>query len=174
MNKRMVFAGLAVVVAFQFVVLAAEYLSAAYPLWTGEQIRLKTVPVDPRSIFMGNYALLRYEISSINAKEFGEGANARKGDFVYVRLKPGPGGLHVFAGAGFQRPEKGPFIRGRVRSSQWDGDGKVEIAFGIEAFFAPKKKALELEKDLRQGGVAVLMVSGNGKAALKEVVPDQK
>ena len=46
------------------------------------------------------------------------------------------------------------------------------VRFGIEAFFAPKEKALELEKDLRNGGAAILMVSNSGRAALKDVIPD--
>ena len=60
------------------------------------------------------------------------------------------------------------FLRGRVigflPEYQW-------VRYGIEAFFAPKEKALELEKELRNGGIAVLMVARNGRAALKDVIP---
>ncbi len=44
--------------------------------------------------------------------------------------------------------------------------------YGIEAFFAPKEKALKLEEDLRDGGVTVLMVSAGGKARIKAVVAE--
>jgi len=57
------------------------------------------------------------------------------------------------------------------------GLSSFRVKYGIEAFFAPKIKALQLEKDLRSGGVAVLMVSSGGKARLMEVVgvpPAQK
>ena len=37
-------------------------------------------------------------------------------------------------------------------------------------FFAPKEKALALEKQLRKKAIAVLMVSSSGKAILKTVV----
>jgi hypothetical protein len=45
-----------------------------------------------------------------------------------------------------------------------------QVDFGIHAFFAPKEKALQLEKDLRDGGVAVLMFVSNGSVTLKDVV----
>ena len=39
--------------------------NAALPLWTGKEITLKTVAIDPRSILRGEYAQLRYEIGAI-------------------------------------------------------------------------------------------------------------
>ena len=65
MSKKTITTGLAVVILLQIVVLGSEYLGAIYPLWTGEEIKLKTTPVDPRSLFRGNYARLRYGISTI-------------------------------------------------------------------------------------------------------------
>ena len=40
-------------------------------------------------------------------------------------------------------------------------------------FASPRTQiiALALEKDLRQGGIAVLMVTGRGRAALEDVIP---
>ncbi|MGC9964382.1 MAG: hypothetical protein ABSE08_03155 [Syntrophobacteraceae bacterium] len=37
-----------------------------------------------------------------------------------------------------------------------------------------RKKALALEKELRNGGVATIMVSRSGKAALKDVTAEEK
>ena len=62
MNKKLILILLSIVIAFQIFVLAGEYTNAVYPLWTGQEIKLKTVPVDPRSLFRVNYARLRYEI----------------------------------------------------------------------------------------------------------------
>ena len=64
------------------------------------------------------------------------------------------------------RPEV--FLRGRIANNY----SPYRVKYGIEAFFAPKKKALQLEKDLRNGGVAILMVTRSGRVALKDVVPD--
>ena len=43
------------------------------------------------------------------------------------------------------------------------------MKYGIEALFAPKEKALALERQLRDSGVAVVRVAPNGKAALVTV-----
>jgi hypothetical protein len=45
-----------------------------------------------------------------------------------------------------------------------------QVNFAIDAFFAAKEKALQLEKDLRGSRVAVLMVVSNGSVTLKDVV----
>jgi uncharacterized membrane-anchored protein len=174
MNRKTITAGLALVIVFQVAVLAGEYLGAVYPLWTGKEIRLKVVPVDPRSLFRGNYAQLRYDISSIDVKVLGEHKQYRNGEFVYIKLKPGIDGVYVFDGAGLDKPATGFFIRGRIRVTNGQEDvRKFEVRYGIEAYFAPKQKALILERELRDGGIAVVMIAGNGKPALKDVIPKQ-
>jgi uncharacterized membrane-anchored protein len=159
------------VIVFQVAVLAGEYLGAVYPLWTGKEIRLKVVPVDPRSLFRGNYAQLRYDISTIDVKDLCEHKRFRNGEFVYIKLKPGIDGVDVFDGVGLDKPATGPFIRGRIRASNGQEDvQKCEVRYGIEAYFAPKQKALALEKELRDGGIAVVMVADNGKSTLKDIM----
>ena len=64
-------------------------------------------------------------------------------------------------------PEQGIYLRGRVSGSPWGGASRV--TFGIEALFAPKEKALQLERELRDGAVAVVKVAPNGRAALVKV-----
>jgi uncharacterized membrane-anchored protein len=65
MTLRATITGLVLVSVLQIGILAFEYLGAVYPLWSDVSVRLKTVPVDPRSLFRGNYAQLRYEISRL-------------------------------------------------------------------------------------------------------------
>jgi uncharacterized membrane-anchored protein len=175
MNRKIIIAGIALAIVFQVAVLASEYLGAVYPLWTGKEIRLKVVPVDPRSLFRGNYAQLRYDISTIDVKDLGEQNQFRNGEFVYIKLRPGIDGADVFDGAGLDKPATGLFIRGRIRSSNGQEEvRKCEVRYGIEAFFAPKEKALALERELRNGGIAVVMIADNGKSALKDIIPKQK
>lgn len=172
MNRKLQY-GLAAAIAFQFLVLTGMYVSAQIPLWTGEEIRLKTIPVDPRSLFRGNYARLEYEISQIPADQFPQDTKLRQGEVVYISLKPGRGGLYKLAGAGLEKPSGGIFLRGRVTGTWFGGSHEnYRINYGIEAFFAPKEKALGLESDLRNGGVAEVMVSGGGRARLKGVTGD--
>jgi uncharacterized membrane-anchored protein len=166
MSRSTVVIGLGVAVVLQLFVLSGMVVKAAIPLWTGTEIRVKTVPVDPRSMFRGNYAQLNYDIGQLPINALRDVKSLRMGEVVYVSLKLGEGGLYNFAGAAFEKPVEGIFLRGRIVSNQ----PPYRVKYGIEAFFAPKDKALQLEKDLRNGGVAVLMVADSGRVALNNVV----
>ena len=170
MIRSKIAAGLVAAIAFQLVVLAGMVVNAALPLWTGTEVRVRTVPVDPRSIFRGNYARLGYEFGTLPRNALRRVDGLRLGEVVYVSLEPGDDDEHVFAGASLERPAEGVFLRGRLATIV----RPYRVRFGIEAFFAPKEKALELEKDLRNGGAAILMVSNSGRAALKDVIPNPK
>ena len=63
-------------------------------------------------------------------------------------------------------PPPGDFIRGHIRAVRV---GSVTVEYGIEAYFAPKDKALELERRLRQGGLARVRIATDGRAALVSV-----
>lgn len=172
MNKGLIAGGLGLAILFQIGVLAVEYLAAVYPLWSGQPVKLATLPVDPRSLFRGNYARLRYGISTIPAAELDDARGIRNDEVIYVRLKKADDDIYGFAGASLERPNSGLFIRGRaIRSVAGDG-AQLGVRYGIEAWFAPKNKAQQLERDLRQGAVAVVMIAENGRATLASIEPD--
>ena len=164
MNKSLLIKGVILVVALQVIVLITEYVNSVYPLWFGKEIKLNTVPVDPRSLFRGNYARLNYDISRLPTPVDTD-QRLRRNTIVYVSLKKNKDGIHEFKGITVDKPDDGIFIRGRWASGR--------VRYGIEAFFAPKAKALKLERELPKGGVAVVMVASNGKASLQEVIPNE-
>jgi uncharacterized membrane-anchored protein len=170
MNRKFVVIGLALAIVAQTAVLASVYLGAVYPLWTGQEIRLETRPVDPRSIFRGNYARLRYEVQNLPASAFDNFDQLRQNEVVYVSLKPDDAGLHVFDRATLEKPQQGVFLRGRLNKHNRNGGPQVRFD-NIDAWFAPKKEALRLERELASSAVAVVMVADNGKATLKAIEP---
>lgn len=167
-NKKIMGYGLLSAIALQVLVLAMVYGGAVYPIITGQEIRLKTTPVDPRSLFRGNYARLNYEISRLDAPDINRAI--RTNEVVYVKLKQDKNGLYIADGVSLEKPSEGLFILGRNES---ETSGSLRIRYGIEAFFAPKTKALALEKALRNKGVAVVMLASNGKATLQNVIPQE-
>ncbi|GAB3096709.1 GDYXXLXY domain-containing protein [Aestuariicella hydrocarbonica] len=167
MKRSTVAAGLGLAVIVQVCVLVGMVVKAAMPLWVGDEIRVQTVPVDPRSLFRGNYARLNYEIGRLPESALTDYPRLRKGEVVYISLRQGDDGLFHYADASLNTPAAGVFLRGRIT----DSSPVYRVKYGIEAYFAPKKKALKLEHDLRDGGVAVLMVSDNGQVALHNVLP---
>lgn len=171
MSRKRLILALAAVVALQISVLAAEFINAVYPLWNGRPILLQTHPVDPRSLFRGNYALLNYDISEIPGDDINQERTPRNGEVVFVKLKRDAGGIYRYHGAGLKKPQQGVFIRGRIKNySSGNPASKYRVKYGIEAFFAPKEKALALEKRLRKQAFAKIMVAEHGKAALQDVV----
>ncbi|KAA3613357.1 MAG: hypothetical protein DWQ05_17870 [Calditrichaeota bacterium] len=170
MNKKYLLSGLVVVILFQICVLGGEYLNAVYPLWTGQEIKLRIVPVDPRSPFRGNYLRLRYGISTIAKSELGQIERPRNNEIIYISLQPGHDGFYEFAAASLDIPQDRLFIRGRIQNPRWRKDvPEYTVFFGIEAWFASEEKVDALDKELRRNGVAVVVVAKNGKAALKNV-----
>lgn len=168
MNSRFVF-GLGAAILFQIVVLIGMVINSALPLVTGHEVKLKTVPYDPRSLFRGNYARLNYEISRIDGEYFSDVETLRSGEVVYVSLAPGADGLQHLTSVSLEKPNTGTFLRGTVDGQYFSVDQPVLINYGIEAYFAPKEEALRLERELREEGVSVLMVTDSGRARLKSV-----
>ena len=190
-NRRWLVPALLLVVLAQVGVLVGEWAIAHYPLWKGEPLRLRVQPVDPRDLFRGNYARLDYDLSPL-PMELGEGFFER-GDVVYVQLtEAGEDGWRA-ASIHSRPPAEKPFLRARIKrvstgeyreftGTGEDGEpqyerlsltGAYHLRYGIEAWFAPKLKAQQLERDLRQGGWAVISVADSGRAALVKIEPDK-
>ena len=159
--------------ALQLLVLGGELLGAVYPHWTGEPVRLAIEPIDPRSLFRGNYVRLNYAINTIEMADGERFVGLRQNEIVYVRLKPDAEGILQPDGVFFEPPGQGPFIRGRLRYVPFTDDGvaRLHIVYGIEAYFLPLEKAREMEELMRQRrrAVATVMLAPNGKAAIAGV-----
>ncbi|MEE8164731.1 MAG: GDYXXLXY domain-containing protein [Myxococcota bacterium] len=164
---------LMVAIALQLGVLAMEYLGSVWPLWTGEEVRLEIAPVDPRSLFRGNYARLAYTVASVESGLFeGPGKRLRKGEVVYVFLEEGENEVWHATRVQLEPPLSGLFLRGRLTQTWAGNTDPLRIRYGIEAWFAPKEKALEIERATRRRpgeegrAYAIVSVAGSGRAAL--------
>lgn len=166
MSRQKTVLALLGIVVLQLLLLTGMLAKASLPLWTGQEIRVRTVPVDPRSLFRGNYARLSYDFSQIPAGALPVDS-LRQNEVVYVSLQKNENNTWQYQSASLEKPDSGVFLRGRLQSRHRG----IDVRYGLEAWFAPKDKALELERELRDGGIAVLMVDSAGNAALKEILP---
>lgn len=129
----------------------------------GQEVRLKTVPVDPVDLFRGRYVALRYEISAVP-----DGGRLSPGDTAYVSLEQ-RGDRWVAVAASPLRPRDATFIRGRVLRA---GDSQVEVEYGIETYYADEEEALRLERDTAQRGLYVdVVLDDDGQARIAGVEP---
>ncbi len=164
---------LGLVLVCQIGVLAGVYLNSIYPHYLGQAVTLKIVPVDPRSLFRGQYARLAYDIGTIKASKLRleHPSRLRTGEIVYVTLVERDG-LHKVEHIQLDTPKEGLFIRGRVNQRQ-STDEAIQITYGIEAYFAAPEKALAVQRSARSRNsltLARVMIAPNGKAALVDIV----
>jgi len=161
-NKRFLVIGLTLTISMQMLVLATEYFSSVWPLWFGTPVTLKTEPIDPRSLFRGNYVRLNYDISSIKKSLTQD--KFKRGEVGYVTLTEKEG-FFIPAGLFKKQPISGVYIRGRVTGV----GSSYRMKYGIEAYFMPKEKALRAERSVRQGASAEVYLLDSGKAAIAKL-----
>ncbi|MCY4625156.1 MAG: GDYXXLXY domain-containing protein [Chloroflexi bacterium] len=151
-----------VTVAAQLVFLIGFIGVREAALRTGTEVVLQTVPVDPRSLLQGDYAILDYEIAGLPS--FME--DDPIGETVYVSLRE-EGGLWKAAIYGKVLPSRvgDVFIEGRI-------DRPGHLDFGIGTYFVPEGtgRIIETAEDVK----VVVSVDSGGNAVIKEVLVDGK
>jgi uncharacterized membrane-anchored protein len=143
------------------VALAAMLIALVPPLWvraTGDEVTLGIRPVDPLSLFRGNYVDLRYDAVLPG------GLVRNEDDAVYaVFADTRPGRLLRVSDS---RPDLAAdefCVRGRLA-----GD-RVEFPH-LEQFFVTAERGQDLERNL-DDMVAVLRVTGGCRAVLVDLEP---
>jgi uncharacterized membrane-anchored protein len=185
----------ALAVGVQFLLLLGMAADQALVVARGRPVRVAVKPVDPMSLFQGEYARLGYEFSTLDQKaleELGEGGSTfRKGEKVRVVLYPDA--AETWRPIAFSRDLAGGdegrvAIRAEVSSfSTWSGrdwdaeknkqTGPVRrhatlvLHTGLESFFVPQGEAEKLERTVREGEVtAELAVLPSGRAAVRKLL----
>lgn len=142
------------------------YIYSFTPLWFGQEIKLESRPIDPRSLFRGNFVRLNYNFNTLRKDNCDNFSSCNTGDYIYASLELNDQGLYRFKKASKRKPISGVFIRGTIQRAN---SYNIKASYGIEAFFLPKKEALALEKKMRRGGIIVLAVMKSGRATIKSI-----
>ena len=163
----------------QTAVLGYMVESRASILRSGADIKLKTLPVDPRDLLRGDYVILSYPISTIpKAIVTGEVPKESGRVRLAVRLKPGADGLWTASEASFgELPEaEGSVV---LRTQPFDyyspGDGSLPdnlfVSYGIERYYVPEGEGKVLEEARNQEELEVeARVSKDGVAQIARLV----
>jgi uncharacterized membrane-anchored protein len=148
---------IAIAVAF-----GAMFLSLAQPLWihaTGDEVALGLEPVDPLSLFRGNYVDLTYDVS-IDLPD-----DLDWNDPVYVVFDDARPANAVRSSVERPTLRSGETcIRGKVR-----GQGNVEFP-ALEQYFVTPSEGRSLERDL-DNMVGLVKTTDNCRAILVSVEP---
>lgn len=154
----------------------------------GTEIRLRSVPVDPRDLFRGDYVILSYPISTVEADAAGQ-AGFQRGEQVYVSLGRDEQGFAKATGVSRDWPAAGGgvvVIAGRVTANSacatmadgsFDCSGqrnRLRIAYGLESYFVPQGEGKAIETTDKARIEVVAAVSSSGEAAIKRLLIDGK
>ena len=137
-----------------------------YRLRTGREVLLKTVPVDPRDFFRGDYVTLGYEIGLLDLTQVRyQIANYTEGQPVYMLLKT-EGEYAVAERVQVKRPDSDAFfIKGRVQSVHGK---RMRIEYGIESYFVPEGQGHVLEGSIRPD--VRVAIDHSGRAIIKTMM----
>jgi len=165
-NNR--FRWLAILVLAQALVLLGLAGSSYAAVRFGKEIRLQTVPVDPRDILYGDYVTLSYEISRLSPSIWRGASLPKEGEPIYVAVAP-KGDVYEAIAAYPNRvapPPEGALLKGLVEL-QWDKD--IVVRYGLERYYVPEGTGLALE---REAGtlIVVAKVAPWGRATLTDVL----
>ena len=173
-----------IILVLQSVFLGGMIAKKQNTLNHGKQVLLETQPIDPRSLFRGDYVVLNYTISTLNLDEL-EGDNEfDEHDAIYVTLRK-DGDYHQAVAVYNQHPgESGDdvVIRGTVDyidNQRWDQaanqyvpQAEARVSYGIENYFVPEGEGRVLER--RNAGKVDIRVAvdESGSSGIKAVLVD--
>lgn len=174
---------LLLIVLLQSLVLAAMIAKRQYSLNTGTQVVLETQPIDPRSLFRGDYVRLNYTISSLRLDELGGDDEFRRHDTLYLRLRPGEPYWQPVA-VYHRPPQPAPeevVLRGEVqysRGQMWNPQTReselvrnLRVRYGIENYFVPEGEGRRLERPTEGEEIALrVAVDRYANAAISAVL----
>lgn len=158
--------GLVLVQALVLAGIAVSYYAVG---WFGQDVRVRTVPVDPRDLLYGDYVTLSYDISRLDPSLWKEGeSKPERGKTIYVVVAEGESGLFAPKAAYGSKPaasEGEVVLKGRVDYS-WDE--AIAVKYGIEKYYVPENtgKALEEKADRL---IVHLKVASWGQAAIQQL-----
>lgn len=164
MNKKKIF----IIIGILWIVVLGGFI--AYKeviLRTGNEVLLKTVPVDPQDLFRGDYVILRYDISTINTSDYTT-SSFEHGDTIYVSLDLDKTKIASISDISAKKPEEGIFIKGKVVSVF---SGRLRVEYGVESYFVPEGRGGEIEN--KSGRIYTkAAIDGSGNAVIKALVYD--
>ncbi len=166
MDKKKIFIFLGI---FWLVIIGGFIGFKEYTLRTGQEVLLKTTPVDPRDLFRGDYVVLRYDISNIDSGTVvADRTDFKSGDRVYVGLdikEKYAVATNIYS----TPPTDGLYIKGIVKDVSGN---RFNIEYGIESYFVPEGKGRDIERQLSRSVDVKVAIDKSGNAVIKTLLID--
>jgi len=169
------------IVGLQLLFLVAEATSYQVRISRSPVVTLKVVPVDPRSLFMGNYMALDYDISTIDLSkvEHDPLSKSDMGETVYVTLIPDKPWARVASVTTTppHAPPDRPYLRAQV--TRISGSA-LSVYYGLDRYYIPESAQEKVNSLWPAFGehlpeiTAEVAVLGHGKGLIRRVLVNGK
>ncbi len=167
---------LAIAVGAQTLALVTIIAINQWTLATGTPIVLETRPIDPRSLFRGDYVRLNYTINNLPRSLPGADKKYARGERVYVLIRQGAPYWKAVS-IHRNRPKLPPdhvVIKGEVKTSllfRSRLSGGLSVRYGIENYFVPEGEGRALERPKPGEKITIrVAVDSFGNSAIKAVL----
>ena len=165
-NKK---ALLLLVLFLQISILAGMVLDSYRIIASGEKVLLKIEPVDPRSLFQGDYVILRYPFNDLDLGKVAHDLDLTRTYYqqkVYLVLEQkGEIWEPVFVTQDSKKVKDKTFLKAKVIFlSQGMPSTFLHLKLDIETFFVPEGKGQEIEKQIQEGVLYAQVSVYKGKA----------
>lgn len=168
MDKKKIFIGLGI---FWFVILGGFIGFKEFTVRAGQEVLLKTLPVDPRDLFRGDYVILRYDMSRVDISKFSSSSVFGVNDAIYAVMEKDADGYGKVTNFSREVPQGKLFIKGVVR---YVNGSNIQAEYGIESYFVPAGKGYAIEQKRGNGVDAKVSVDNFGNAIIKTLLIDGK
>jgi len=175
MTRRGFLIGLAVAVLIQATIIGAMLYERITTLINGQEVILESAFVDPRDLFRGHYVRLNLTAGRITNDVPGAQMKFAYNDPVFVTLKPGDTEFWVAKSLhkSFPQDTGDPVIEGIYRGRVTTEGSPLRLQFPFDRYFAPKKRAQELENLPRDQELGVVLaLDGSGGGVIKGITVD--
>lgn len=135
-------------------------------LLSGKEVLLKTVPIDPRDLFRGDYVILNYEIAQIPKTGFAYNST------VYVSLNTDDNNIAHIKNISYKKPSDELYLKGKVTGCPTIVPGfrtSKCVSYGIESYFVKEGEGKTIEKNLRDGALVRVAIDKRGYAKIKRL-----
>lgn len=180
-NPLRSWAAIAAVAAVQTAILAWMVWDRVSLLRSGREVVVDVVPVDPRSLFRGDYVRFSYDFARID-KEVRDVTLPGAGNPIFVLLEQTGDGkwkiLKAAATAIAGADDRHVLLKGQIQrgwTTRHPDSRPIDVRYGIESYFVPEGEGRELEKLVREKRISVILAVGrDGTAAIKGILADGK
>ena len=144
---------------------------------SGREVVVQSGFLDPRDLFRGHYVTLNLTVGTLRSGTVEVDSQFKYNEDVFVELAKGENGFWLAQKLWHDIPtgHDSAFLKGQIRSVPLIRSGRYRITFPQDRYFAPKKRAQELENLRRDRKLGVILaVASNGAGYIKGITVDGK